>query len=119
MQDYDLDAYLGAFAEELDADRRWVLGQVLDKLAERWPSPDFTDEATAAGNAATELAFGDSTADQIVIEYRDAREAERTAHLRLTGALLYTSLSEPAVSEVALAERFGVTRMTVRKALGK
>ena len=114
-----MDAYLGEFADELGAEQRATLKAALEKLAERWPSPDFTDEAMDAGNAATALAFGDSTAEQVAAEYRAARDAERTARLRLTGAIVYTALAEPAVSEVALAERFGVTRVTLRKALGR
>lgn len=118
MQDYELDAYLGDFAGRLDDEQRRVLSATLDKLAARWPAPDFTDEQTVAGNAAAEIALGDSTVDGIAAEYRAAREAERVARLRLTGAIVTTSLAGP-MSEQAMAARFGVTRMTIRKALAK
>lgn len=118
MQDYELDAYLGDWADRVTDEQRRIIGGALDAVAKRWPSPDFTDEQTAAGNAAVEVAFGDATAEQIAAEYRAARDAEQAARLRLTGAILATSLAEP-ISEQALAERFGVTRVTVRKALGK
>ena len=119
MQDYELDAYLGDFADEMTDENKVTLGLVLDKLAQRWPSPDLTDEATAAGNAATELAFQDSTPEQIAAEYRAARDAEQVARLRLTGAIVWTALAEPTLSEQAIGDRYGVTRMTVRKALAK
>jgi hypothetical protein len=118
MQDYELDAYLGEFADQLSEQQRAVLASALNILEDRWPGPDYTDERTEAGNAATEVVFGDATADQIASEYRTARSAERVARLRLTGAILATSLAGET-SEPALAERFGVTRMTIRKALGK
>ena len=118
-QYYELDAYLGDFADEMTDENKRVLQHVLDKLAQRWPSPDFTAEATEAGNAATRLAFGDSMPDEFAAEYRAAREAEQTAWLRLTGAIVWTALAEPTLSEQAIADRYGVTRMTVRKALAK
>lgn len=117
MQDYELDAYLGDFADQLDDQQRRMLKVALEKLAERWPSPDFTDEQTEAGNAVTELVFGDTTADQLAADYRAARDAERTARLRLAGVIVVESLA--GTPESVIAERLGVTRMTVRKALGK
>lgn len=117
MQDFEMDAYLGDYAGRIDADKRRTLKATLERLEQRWQGLDFTDERTEAGNAATALAFGDSTADGIADEYRAARAAERTARLRLTGTIVY--LSESGVPEVAIAERLGVARMTVRKALGK
>jgi hypothetical protein len=119
MQDHELDTYLGDFADRVDDDRKRILKEMLEKLDQRWPRPDFTDEQLEAGNAAAEMTFGDTTAEQIAVDYQAARDAERVARLRLTGAIVITSLSEPSLSELALAGRFGVTRMTVRKALGK
>lgn len=119
MQTYEIDAYLGEFADDLPEDRKATLGQALDKLAVRWPSPDFDDVQTSAGNAATELAYGDSTVEQIAAEYQAARKDERLHRLRLTGAIVWTALAEPMLSEQTIADRFGVTRMTVRKALAK
>lgn len=118
MQDHELDAYLGGFADRLDDDRKANLGKVLDEISDRWSGPDFTDDRTEAGNAATELAFGDATADRIARKYQTARIAEHRAYLRLTAAIKWVAVTEK-LSEPALAERFGVTRMTIRKALGK
>jgi len=55
----------------------------------------------------------------MVRSYRAARDAEQVARLRLTGAIVWTALAEPTLSERAIGARYGVTRMTVRKALAK
>ena len=62
------------------------------------------------------LAYGDSSLEQMSQEYLAARIAEREAMARLTGAMIWSSLDGMAQTEIA--ERTGVMRATVRKALG-
>lgn len=55
--------------------------------------------------------------EDIVMEFHAARAATARARIALHGAM--KRLARDGVSEVQIAEQTGVTRMTVRKALGK
>ncbi|MGM0723980.1 MAG: hypothetical protein ACQEXM_26135 [Actinomycetota bacterium] len=60
-------------------------------------------------------ALREQSLEQIGTAWKQARDAERAAMYRLTGAMLATTEG----SECRLATRAGVHRSTVRKALGK
>lgn len=112
MQDHELTAWLGD--TETTAEQRDAIRTAADTISRRWPDPDLADLREAALNAAAQVILGDETLETIGGEYITARAREREAHAALTGALIATQ-----DTEVRLAERAGVTRMTVRKALGK
>lgn len=112
MQDYELTAWLGD--TEVTDEQRRALHAAADAIAARYPAPDLSDDRERALSAAAMLILGDSTLEEIAGEWREARRIESERHAALTGALIAAD-----GSEVALAERAGVTRMTVRKALGK
>ena len=115
MQDYEMDAWLGDFADDLTADQRDRLKDVFEQIEGRY-HPDMTEERLAAANAAAMIAFGDSTLDALADQWRAARERERAAMAALTGAILYAS-GEMSQADIVAATR--VNRMTIRKALGK
>ena len=115
MQDYELDAYLGGTA--VTDEQRQAIMRASDAIEARWPDPEMYDAREAAFTKAVQVILGDATLEQIGVVWRDLRSRERIAHAELTGALI---AARPAFcSEQALADRAGVTRLTVRKALGK
>lgn len=115
MQDYEMDAWLGDFADDLTADQRDRLKDVFEQIEGRY-HPDMTEERLAATTAAAMIAFGDSTLDALADQWRAARERERVAMAALTGAIMYAA-GEMCQAEIVTATR--VNRMTIRKALGK
>ena len=62
-------------------------------------------------------AAGDSTLEVIADNWRRAKSMERDAMARLTGAIIASAVQ--GQPETVIAERAGVNRLTVRKALGK
>ena len=120
MQDHEMHGLLGPAYEETTEEQRRVIDRALEMVAQRWPDePDWREQNTDATNAVLEVVLGDSTAETIAAEHRAARLAAEAAQRRLTGAIIAVSLLEPTVTETALAERLGVTRVTLRKALGR
>jgi hypothetical protein len=112
MQDYELDAWLGD--TQVTDEQRAKLHTAADTIAARWPDPDLADTREQALSAAVMVILGDDTLEAIADQWRAARRLERERHAALTGALVASD-----GSEVSLADRAGVTRLTVRKALGK
>lgn len=113
MQDYELDAYLGD-TPTTDEQRQAIM-RASDAIDTRWPDDDLADLREQAFTAATQVILGDDTLEAIAGRWTAVRLREREAHAAMTGALIASS----GTSEQALADRAGVTRMTVRKALGK
>ena len=109
-----LAGYLGDFADDLTAEQRDRLEAVAEQIEGRY-HPDMTEERLAALNAASMLAFGDSTLGALADQWRAARERERAAMAALTGAILYAS-GEMSQSEIVSVTH--VNRMTIRRALG-
>lgn len=112
--DYDIDPWLG----DTDAtdEQRQALQAAADRIAERWPDPDDADTREQALTGAALIILGDDELEAVGSRYVAARAAAAEAQATLTGALI---ASEGTASEYELAERAGVTRPTVRKALGK
>jgi hypothetical protein len=114
MQDYELDAWLGD--TEATEEQRAALHAAADTIAARYryPDPDLADTREQALSAAAMMILGDATLEEMAAGWRDAHRVERERHAALTGALIAAG-----GSEAALARRAGLTRVTVRKALGK
>ncbi|WP_372594899.1 hypothetical protein [Actinotalea sp.] len=112
MNAYDIDAWLGD-AEATD-EQRAAIQAASDAIGARWPDPDMADSRRDALNAAAMVTLGDETLEALAEAWRDARAREQAARAALTGAIIASG-----GTEVDLARRAGVTRMTVRKALGK
>ena len=113
MQPYELDAWLGD--TDLTAERRTAFEDAIDRLNAR-----YADDGDAVGEGmggALMVILGDDTLEGVAGEWSRARAAERDAMARLTGAIIAAAVQ--GVPETAIAQRTGVNRMTVRKALGK
>ena len=120
MQPYELDAWLGD--TELTDEQRDAFARMVEAIADRYPGRDHgqhPDEGsiTEAMAGALQVLLGDDTLEGLSAAWQRARAAEREAMGRLTGAIIATA--QAGVPEVQVAERARVTRMTVRKALGK
>ena len=120
MQPYELDALLGD--TELTDEQRDAFARMVEAIADRYPGRDHgqhPDEGsiTEAMAGALQVLLGDDTLEGLSAAWQRARAAEREAMGRLTGAII--AAVQAGVPEVQVAERARVTRMTVRKALGK
>ena len=118
MQDHELRGFLGHVYDETTPEQRDAISRAADQIAARWPDPDLTDLRTEAMNAALAVILGDDTDTRIAEQWTQARHAERMAHAQLTGAIIAGQIVAPE-SESSQAERLGVTRVTLRKALGR
>ena len=113
MQPYELDAWLGD--AELTAEQRTTLESAIDHLNARYAGDE--DAVGEGMGGALMVILGDDTLEGVAAEWARARAAERDAMARLTGAIIAEAVQgEP---ETTIAQRTGVNRMTVRKALGK
>ena len=113
MQQYELEAWLGPALADMTPDQVDAMARYADAIKDR-----YDDEALrglAAGGALL-VTLADSTLEQLGRALASARREEREAMAALTGALIASADTD---SESSLARRAGVTRVTVRKALGK
>ena len=113
MQPYELDAWLGD--TDLTVEQRATLEDAIDRLTTRYAGED--DAVGEGMGGALMVILGDDTLEGIAGEWARARAAERDAMARLTGAIIASAVQ--GQPETVIAERAGVNRMTVRKALGK
>ena len=116
MQDHEMRGLLGPAYDDTTDEQRQAVTRVSDMLDKRWPLPDYTDEHTDALNAALAVILGDATPAELADNWRSASAAEKVAHRRLTGAIMVASLT---AAETTIAAQLGVSRMTIRKAVGK
>jgi len=128
MTDEEMRGLLGHVYDETTEEQRDIIERAGDAIDARWPITveedgtrvdEYVEERRLAMNAVLALVLGDDTDDEIAAEWRRARAAEREARASLTGAIIAGSMLNPGESEVARAERLRVTRMTLRKALGR
>ena len=113
MQRHELEAWLGPALAGMTPDQVDAMARYADAIKDR-----YDDEALrglAAGGALL-VTLADSTLEQLGEALARARQEEREAMAMLTGALIASADTD---SESSLARRAGVTRVTVRKALGK
>ncbi len=113
-----LHGYLGTAYDDLTDEQRDILVRASERIDARWPDPDLTDLRTEALSAVLGMLLGDATDTEAVADYLSAKRAEREAHARMTGAIIGGQLIGHE-SEVQHAARLGVTRVTLRKALGR
>lgn len=115
MQAHELDAWLDGVA--LTDDQRVMLERAIEVIDGRYPGADLADAREQAASAALMVLAGDDTLEGIGRAWAVARAREREAMERLTGALAVEAVR--GVGESRLAERAGVTRTTVRRALAR
>ncbi len=113
MQQYELEAWLGPALAEMTPDQVDAMARYADMIAARYD--DDALRSVAAGGA-LQIILSDGALEQIGEALARARQEEREAMAILTGALIASADTD---SESSLARRAGVTRVTVRKALGK
>ena len=120
MQPYELDAWLGD--TELTDEQRATFARTVEAIADRYPGrehgqhPD-EESITEAMTGALQVLLCDDTLEGLSAAWQRTRAAERDAMERLTGAII--AEAQGGAPEVQIAERAGVARMTVRRALGK
>jgi hypothetical protein len=114
MQQHELEAWLGPALAEMTPDQVSALVKTIaDAIEAR-----YDDEALrcVAASGALQIVLSQGTLEQLGEALARARQEEREAMAMLTGALIASADTD---SEASLARRAGVTRVTVRKALGK
>ena len=120
MQPYELDAWLGD--TELTDEQRDAFARTVEAIADRYPGRDHgqhpdEESITEAMTGALQVLLCDDTLEGLSAAWPRTRAAEREAMERLTGAII--AEAQGGAPEVQIAERAGVARMTVRRALGK
>lgn len=117
IQDHEIDAYLDN--AEVTDEQRQQIRTAWEAIAARYADadPQDPDAVTTAPAAAVQVILGDATLEALGQAYTVARAAEREAMAALTGGI--AAAAAQGMTERALAEHAGVTRVTVRKALGK
>ena len=113
MQRHELEAWLGPALAEMTPAQVDAMARYADMIAARYD--DDALRSVAAGGA-LHIVLSDSTLEHAGEALARARQEERDAMALLTGALIASADTD---SESSLARRAGVTRVTVRKALGK
>jgi len=113
MQRHELEAWLGPELAEMTPDQVDAMVRYADMIEDRYDD-DALRSFVARG--ALLIVLSDSTLEQIGEALARARQEEREAMAMLTGAIIASAETD---SESSLARRAGITRVTVRKALGK
>lgn len=108
---------LGPAYDDTTDEQRAAIDRACALIDARWPSADLADNRAEAVSAMLQVVLGDTTDTEFADRWHAARAAERQAQAQATGAIIAASVL--GASEAALADRMQVTRMTVRKALGK
>lgn len=117
MQEYELDAWLGELRDELtDEQYDRLLSEARD-IEARFPGRDQDEEQDAALAATLQWIQGDTSLEKAADALVRARAAEREASIHAQQVARLAVLD--GMSEVEAARRAGLTRPTVRKALGK
>lgn len=113
MQRHEQEAWLGPAFVEMTPAQVSAMARYADMIEAR-----YDDEAlrSAAACGALQVVFSDGTLEQAGERLARARQEEREAMAALTGAIIASADTD---SESSLARRAGVTRVTVRRALGK
>jgi diphthamide synthase (EF-2-diphthine--ammonia ligase) len=113
MQRYELEAWLGPALAEMTPDQVDAMARYADTIEDRYD--DDALRGLAAGGALL-ITRADSTLEQLGRALARARREERETMAILAGAIIASADTD---SEASLARRAGVTRVTVRRALGK
>ena len=111
----DLNNYLGHAASEATEDQKEEMLAAAEVIDRVYPDRDGDDNADAF-SAAVQVILGDSTTETLVDEWKTAMANVATANTLMRGAL---AVEVSRASELAVAEKFGLNRGTVRKAVGK
>jgi len=123
MKNHDYTAWLGPAAEQLTDDQRCAFDRVAGELNARYPERDAAGEPTddtrggEGMTGACMVLLGDATLAELAGDWSRARVVERDAMARLTGAIMATV--EQGATEADIVRATGITRRTIRKAMGR
>ena len=112
----DLNNYLGAFASEATDGQREAIMDVSDIVDRVFPGEDQRDDNQEMLAAAVQAILGDEEPAKVVDEWKAATKAVWAATVRMRGAI---AVEVARSNELAVSEKYGVSRPTVRKAMGK
>lgn len=115
VEDYQIDAWLGGVATELDAEQRAEFGRIVRayeaiQASRREETAVRSEQDDAAWTAAFEHVIGTLDVGSRGRAYRNAQ------HAAYAGAVIAVLTG---MSELEAARRSTIPRMTLRKALGK
>lgn len=131
MQDHEMRGLLGDAYADTTPEQRDRIDRAATAIDTRWPDPDLADTRQTALNGAMALILGADTLEDVGQRMNAARAAYQEALVELTGALIASAgrawqhrdgHGEGHIhdgSDADLARTAGITRATVRKALGK
>ncbi|WP_163275313.1 hypothetical protein [Cellulomonas iranensis] len=119
MSAADLHALLGDAYDETTPAQRDAVTAAVNAIAARWPEADLQDTRDEALGGALRVILDGERDQDVVAQWHRAVAAERAAHARMTGAIIAAAALDPGESEVARAARLNITRVTLRKALGR
>jgi hypothetical protein len=117
MQLNDLKPWLGDALAQLDADQLARLQRESDRIDAAHPEPDLSYMWDAAMSIAVQHVLGEANPDDVGRALMTARREEAAA-LAAAKQLAVMLVADGATEEEA-AEAIGISRLTVRSALGK
>ncbi|MEY2668098.1 MAG: hypothetical protein RJA59_736 [Pseudomonadota bacterium] len=117
----DLAAWLGPVADTATPDQMEAIAAATLAITARYTDEDLREDREAALSGAVQVIVGDDTLEGLGADWQAKRAAEMTAHATLTGAIIAARVlhSERELPEVEIERRTGMSRVSVRKALGK
>ena len=122
-EQFELRAWLGPALDDMTDDQVEQFTEMVAAIDQRYPitdpddAPFVIETRTYAMSGALALLLGDDTLTSTHQQWERAKQAEREAMATLTGAIIASA--HQGSSELDMANRTGLSRGTVRKALGK
>lgn len=119
MQQHEILAWLGPAADQLTPEQIERVTAEAAAIRERYPDPDEQDEREAALSAVVQYLLGETTPEDASRQLIDARRAERTAFAAALWMAVMLVRDNPHRYKKTAAERAGVDRHSLLKALGE
>lgn len=116
MNHADLDQYLGEFAATVTDEQRVKMLEISDIADIVFPHDDQQDDRAEMLSTAVQVILGDTSTEDVVSDWKSAVSAMLTATARMRGAV---AVEVSTSNESQVAEKYGLNRGTVRKAVGK
>jgi hypothetical protein len=117
MPSDDLTAWLGPAADDLTTEQIERVAEAARDLGRRYPDPDERPERDAALSATVQYLLGETAPEEANRALIDARLAEQAAYV--SALQIAVLLVADGVPKKTAAERVGVDRMSLLKALGE
>lgn len=114
MQQHEIRAWLGPAYDKMTEEQVADFTLLVQRIEDRYPDDEDVQAAMMSG--ALQVLIGDDTLEGLGREWLCAKTAERAAMKALWGGIM---VADAELSEVEISRRANVSRVTVRKALGK